>query len=220
MFFDYFCCFVLCDIVGDMDIITLLFSLAVLIISVMFHELAHGTVADRLGDPTARLAGRLTLNPLAHMELIGSFLLPLLCIISGSGFIIGWAKPIPFNPAQLKYRRWGAALVAVAGPLMNILIAVICAIGFRVLAQGAERFPFAQMLAQVVGINISLAVFNLIPIPPLDGHHILGAIFPAFKRWSDQVIGKYGLVLLIFVLLFAGSVIAPTVSFFSRLLLQ
>lgn len=203
-----------------MDIITTFFSLAILIFSIMFHELAHGTVADRLGDPTARLAGRLTLNPLVHMEMVGSFLLPLLCVISGSGFIIGWAKPVPFNPVHLKYKRWGPALVALAGPVMNILIAVVCAVGYQMITEHAGRFPFAVMLQQVVIINISLAVFNLIPIPPLDGHHILGGIFPKFKRWSDQVIGRYGVALMIFVLLFAGSFITPVIFFFANLLLQ
>lgn len=202
-----------------MDFITTLFSIVVLVISVMFHELAHGAVADRLGDPTARLAGRLTLNPLAHLEWMGSFILPLLCIISGSGFIIGWAKPVPFNPRLLKYQRWGPALVAIAGPLMNILIAVLCAIAFRLVAAHGGPVGFAQMLSVVVMVNVSLAIFNLVPLPPLDGHHILGALFERYRQWSNSLMRGYGFVIMILVILFAGSIISPVVSFFTRLLL-
>ena len=202
-----------------MDILTTLFSIVILVVSVMFHELAHGTAADRLGDPTPRLRGRLTLNPFAHLELLGSFVVPLICIISGSGFIIGWAKPVPFNAAQLKNKRWGPAIVAAAGPAMNLVIAVLCAIVFRIVSATGFNPSFADMLVQVVTINVSLAVFNLIPVPPLDGHHILGAIIPGFKRWSDQLMGRYGLVLLVLVLLVTGSIIGPAVAFISKLLL-
>lgn len=202
-----------------MDALTILFSIVILVVSVMFHELAHGTAADRLGDPTPRLSGRLTLNPLAHLELVGSFLVPLVCILSGSGFIVGWAKPMPFNAAHLKYKRWGPAIVAAAGPAMNLMIAVLCAVIFRIVNATGLNVSFATMLVQVVVINVSLAVFNLIPIPPLDGHHILGGIVPGFKRWSDRVMARYGLVLLVLVLLVAGSVIAPVVAFIARILL-
>lgn len=199
---------------------TAIFSIVILILSIMFHELAHGTVADRLGDPTPRLMGRLTLNPFAHLEWLGSFVVPLLCIVSGTGFIIGWAKPVPFNLAQIKYKRWGPAMIAVAGPLMNIAIALLCTLVFRVVYATGLNASFVTLLAQVVVINISLAVFNLIPIPPLDGHHILGSLFPSFKIWSDRVTARYGIILLVIVLFFAGSVISPVVAFVSRILLS
>ena len=202
-----------------MDITTAIFSIIILIISVMFHELAHGTVADKLGDPTPSLAGRLTLNPIAHMELVGSFLLPLLCIISGSGFIIGWAKPVPFNPSYFKNKRWGPAMVAAAGPIANILIALVSAAAFRIGASHANFIFAAKLFAMVATINISLAVFNLIPIPPLDGHHILGAVFPNYKKWSDNLMRGYGMILLVIVILIGGSLIAPVIEFFVRLLL-
>ncbi len=203
-----------------MNILTTIFSIIILVISVMFHELAHGTVADRLGDPTPSLAGRLTLNPFAHLEWLGSFIVPLLCIISGTGFIIGWAKPVPFNPNNLKYKRWGPAMVAVAGPLMNILIAVICAIIFRVTATSNSLGLIAQLMSMVVVINISLAVFNLIPVPPLDGHHLLGALIPTFKTWSQKMMqAGYGLILLVIVMFLASSVIAPIISFIATKLL-
>lgn len=204
-----------------MDITTSIFLILILIISVMFHELAHGTMADWLGDPTPRLAGRLTLNPFAHLEWVGSFFLPLLCILSGTGFIIGWAKPVPFNPNFLKYKRWGAALVAVAGPVTNMLIAGICAIIFRftISSPSVNVQSFAGLLGLIVTVNITLAIFNLIPIPPLDGHHILGAIVPAFRRWSERALRSYGFVILILVLLFAGSFIMPITQFFTHVLL-
>lgn len=194
-----------------MDIVTTLFLVIILIVSIVFHELAHGAVADWLGDPTARLAGRLTLNPLSHLEWMGSFILPFLCIVSGSGFIIGWAKPVPFNPHLLRNRRWGPALVAVAGPLVNIFFAVLGAIAFRLLGN--------PILFLITTVNISLFVFNLIPLPPLDGHHILGALFPKYQAWSNRLMHGYGFVIMILVILFAGSFISPIISFISNLLL-
>ncbi len=203
-----------------MDITTTLFSIIILIVSIIFHELAHGAMADYLGDPTPGMSGRLTLNPVAHMELVGSFLLPLLCIISGSGFIIGWAKPVPFNPGYFKDKRWGPALVAIAGPAMNIVIAGIFATVFRVVAASHDSvIPTMIILSGVVVINVSLAVFNMVPVPPLDGHHILGAIFPKYRNWATRVMQSYGLILLIVVIFFAGSVIGPIVSFLARMML-
>ncbi len=195
-----------------MDIVTTLFLIIILIISIVFHELAHGAVADWLGDPTARLAGRLTLNPISHMEWLGSVILPALCILSGSGFIIGWAKPVPFTVRLLKNQRWGPALVAVAGPLTNILFAILGAIAFHITGN--------QLLVLIVTINISLFVFNMIPLPPLDGHHILGALFPKYQSWSHRLMHGYGFVIMILVILFAGSFISPIVSSISNLLLR
>jgi Zn-dependent protease len=203
-----------------MDFVMIIFSIIILIVSIIFHELAHGTVADWLGDPTARLAGRLTLNPVSHMEWLGSVILPLLCIISGSGFIIGWAKPVPFNEKLLKYKRFGPALVAFAGPLMNIIIALCAAAMYHLAASRPALTAAAPILVGITMINISLAVFNLLPIPPLDGHHIIGALFPKYKTWSQSLMGGYGFVILIAVIFFAGSFITPVVTFFSQLLLM
>jgi Zn-dependent protease len=202
-----------------MSVITSVFLIIILIISIILHELAHGVAADWLGDPTARLAGRLTLNPIPHMELVGSFLLPLLCIISGTGFVIGWAKPVPFNGRLLKYQRVGPALVAVAGPLVNIFLALGATLAFHLLG-GRVVVGVTDVLAMITMVNVSLAVFNLLPIPPLDGHHIIGAIFPKYKMWANALMGRYGLVILIAVIFFAGSFISPIVSFFNHLLLS
>lgn len=186
----------------------------------MFHELAHGIVADRLGDPTPSLAGRLTLNPLAHLEWVGSFLVPLLCVVTGTGFIIGWAKPVPFNPRYFSHPRIGPALVAAAGPLTNIIIAILFSGVFKWFGNTAGNPAFLQMIAMVVIINGSLAVFNLMPIPPLDGHHIIGALVPAYRTWSERIMIRYGMIVMVVAILVASSCIAPIVSFFIRILLQ
>lgn len=202
-----------------MDTVTIIFSIVILILSIMFHELAHGTVADRLGDPTARLRGRLTLNPFAHLELVGSFIVPLMCIVSGAGFIVGWAKPVPFTVAHLKYKRWGPAIVAAAGPAMNLAIAIICAVLFRFIYASGLNMSLASLLAQVVVVNISLAIFNLLPVPPLDGHHILGSIIPRFREWSDRVMRQYGIIMLVGILLVAGRLVGPLVAWLAQILL-
>ncbi len=202
----------------SMEPVTVIFSIVIVIASVIFHELAHGTMADYLGDRTARFAGRLTLNPLKHLEWVGSFFVPLLCVITGSGFIIGWAKPVPFNPQNLKYKRWGPALVAAAGPLVNIIIAIITSIIIKFSIATASS-AFIQMMITVLAINIALAVFNLMPLPPLDGHHILGAIFPRYQRWSVQFMEKFGIFGLIVVIFILASFISPVIRFFINLLL-
>ncbi len=199
-----------------MDFVTTIFSIAILICSIMFHELAHGTVAHWLGDPTARLSGRLTINPIRHLEWIGSFFVPLLCIISGSGFIIGWAKPIPFNPQFFKNKRWGEALVAIAGPSINSIFAIIGAIILRIPSLMITS-SLQYSIATIVVVNIALAVFNLIPVPPLDGHHVVGAIFPWYQKWSNSLMQQYGIVIIILVIFLAGSLVDPIISFFINL---
>jgi len=201
-----------------MNAVTILFSIAILIISVIFHELAHGAAADALGDPTPRLAGRLTLNPLSHADMIGSVVLPILCVISGSGFLIGWAKPVPFNPKYFTHPRRDQALVAAAGPAMNLVIVGIAAAAFHA-AAAYGMVPLTQILTVVVIANLSLAIFNLIPIPPLDGHHLLGSLIPRYRAWSDRVMAGYGLMVLILFIFLAGSFIGPIIFFFTRLIL-
>ena len=151
-------------------------SVAVLIISASLHEAAHGYAALWLGDPTAKLAGRLTMNPLRHLDPLGSVLVPAILAMLGSPILFGWAKPVPYNPYNLTNRRWGEALVAVAGPLSNILLAGVFAIAFRIGAMSLSP-ALATFFGVVVLVNLALAAFNLMPIPPLDGSKILASFF-------------------------------------------
>ena len=158
-----------------MDVFGVVFLVAVIVMSVVIHEVMHGVAADWLGDPTARLQGRLTLNPIPHLDLFGSIILPILTALSPGGFFFGWAKPVPYNPYNLRRApMWGEAIVAAAGPASNLALALVS--GFLIRLQ---IFPdMVEMLMYVVAINVSLTVLNLIPIPPLDGSKILGAILP------------------------------------------
>lgn len=154
----------------------LVFLLVILIISVILHEVAHGYMANWLGDPTARLQGRLTLNPLSHIDPVGSVLLPALLVFAHSPMLIGYAKPVPYNPYNLR-GRYAEALVAFAGPGTNILLALI--FGLLVRFGGvAMSAPMLDAFSGIVYINLVLALFNLIPFPPLDGSKVLSGILP------------------------------------------
>lgn len=192
----------------------IVFSIIVLLFSVVIHEVSHGYVADRLGDPTARLAGRLTLNPARHLDLFGSIILPLILVILQTGIIFGWAKPVPYNPYNLKNPDRDSALIAIAGPISNFTIAIIFSIFLKVsiaLASTIPLFTFAAALSvQVILINIVLAVFNLVPIPPLDGSKILFA----FLRPGSQVrmfLEQYGMFLVIAFIFFGFRIITPII---------
>ena len=188
----------------------------ILIISIILHELAHGYAADRMGDPTPRLAGRLTLNPMVHIDWFGSVLLPALLIFSGAPFVLGWAKPVPFNPHYLDNKKWGGALVALAGPLTNIALALV----FAAALQWIPLSPFMSTVAiGVVVTNIALAIFNLIPIPPLDGHHILFAVLPEKYDRLKQTLRNHSFLILIVFVLFVWQIISPLIMYLSRLLL-
>ena len=208
-----------------MDLLTI-FGLIILIFSIIVHEVAHGYAAHWLGDPTARLQGRLTLNPLPHIDPIGSILLPGILMLSHAPIMIGWAKPVPFNPYNLRNQRWGEAIVAGAGPLTNISIAIIFALTIRFGGNiTALSTDFIQLASLVVYINLLLALFNLIPIPPLDGSKVLKSVLPfraamSFSR-LEALGGQSGLLL--FAVLFAFMYIAwpffyAILSFFYSLL--
>jgi len=168
--------------------------LPAVVLGLTFHEFAHGWVADRLGDRTARYMGRLTVNPAAHVDPIG------LLLLFFAGF--GWAKPMPVNPYNLRVDpRQGMLLVSLAGPVTNMLLAVISAVVFGALI-GLNLPYFREIMQYMIHINIVLAVFNLIPIPPLDGSKILAGILPGRQGWLDQL-EHYGAILLI-ILLFTG----------------
>lgn len=182
----------------------LIVGLVVLIYSAILHEIAHGFVADRLGDPTARLAKRLTLDPRPHIDPMMSIILPFLLIFSGSPVIFGAAKPVPVDPFNLQEGRKDLALVSLAGPLTNILLAITAAILFKILDAIPILFPsfIGLFLYMVVQYNLLLAVFNLIPIPPLDGSKIFAMLLPERQAASYLAIGSIGMFILFFLLFF------------------
>lgn len=185
------------------------FVYVVIIISAIFHEYAHGWVAFRLGDPTAKMAGRLSFNPLVHMDLLGTVILPLFLLFT-SGAFIGWAKPVPYNPFLLKDRRFGSLKVGIAGPLANLVLALVFGLFLRILLNSSiisGVFSLFSTLPFLVGlfvyINIFLALFNLIPIPPLDGSKIVMDLLPSSRFFIMQTsfIGIFlALILAIFFL--------------------
>jgi Zn-dependent protease len=186
----------------------IIFVIVILILSVVMHEVSHGYAAQMLGDPTARLAGRLTLNPVKHIDPLGSVIIPAILVLTGSSFLIGWAKPVPYNPFNLRNAKWGEAIVAGAGPATNLLIAFV----FGMLVRFGSFSPdFMQLAGYVVFINILLAFFNLIPIPPLDGSKVLKALLPynlAYKyEGLMQNIMQYGFVATFFFLFIFISVL-------------
>ncbi len=188
-----------------------IFQIAILIFSVVVHEFSHGYAAYRLGDNTAKYAGRLNLNPINHLELFGSFLLPAMSYLLG-GFIIGWAKPVPFNPYNLRNQRWGEAIVAFAGPLSNILIALFFGILIRLSILSSLGESFLYIGTVIVFINLILAVFNLMPIPPLDGSKILFSVLPYNMGYVRNWMEQNGIFILIFFIFFMWRFIIPLVG--------
>jgi len=180
----------------------------VLLFSVIIHEVAHGYVALLNGDPTARMLGRITLNPAPHIDPVGTIILPLLLLISHAGIIFGWAKPVPVNPLNYRNYRWGEFAVSAAGPVSNLVLAAIFSIMLRM---GLANPGLMKLAYFGVSINIFLALFNLIPIPPLDGSHILALFLPReLARLYDhlQPVG-FVLILILFYTGILGAIIMP-----------
>lgn len=186
-----------------------------LIFSVVIHEMAHGYAANWLGDPTARLAGRLSANPLVHLDPFMSVILPAMLVLTGSPLLFGAAKPVPYNPYNLTNQKWGEAIVAAAGPASNFVLAII----FALLVRNYELFSLSQtfimLSVQIVGLNIFLGLFNLVPIPPLDGSKILPRLLPfslsmkyeGFRRTLEHNAGLgFMLVIFLFVFVFSGPI--------------
>ncbi len=192
------------------------FQIIVLIFSAIVHEYMHGWMAYRLGDSTAKDAGRLTFNPLAHLEWFGSFFLPLVMIITNMPFVFGWAKPVPYNPYNLTDRKYGGAKVALAGPLGNLIIALFFGLVLRFLPMAS--ITFIGLISLIVYINLVLMVFNLVPIPPLDGSKILAAFLPERLRTRYLNSEKYGFILVILFVMLAGQIIIPVVEFLYRII--
>lgn len=196
-----------------------IFYIFVLIMSIVIHEVAHGYSAYLLGDDTARLSGRLTLNPLKHLDPFGSVILPLLLFISTSGsFLIGWARPVPYNPMNLRNGRRGNMIVAFSGIAMNLLLAVIFGLLIRFApALGLPLYnpffihPFYKISTIIVMLNLVLALFNLIPIPPLDGSKILFSLLPIRYRYIENFLERFGILFLLFFIIFLWGQVSPIV---------
>ncbi len=193
--------------------LTSIFGLIILIFSIVIHEVAHGVMANYLGDPTAKYAGRLTLNPIPHIDPLGSVFLPLILWITSSPVLFGWAKPVPYNPYNLKDQKYGPALVSAAGPGSNLLIALIFGILIRVLIafapMSAALVTFIGLLSYIVLINIFLAIFNLVPIPPLDGSKILYAILPDSANNIKMLLEQWGMFLLLIFIFSLSDLLMP-----------
>lgn len=182
----------------------------------MAHELSHGYMADFLGDPTARLAGRLTINPLKHLDIYGSIIVPI--ITSFFGFTFGWAKPVPYNPYNLKNKRSGEFLIAIAGPGMNLLIALVFGIFIRLMAGNPGAISFLEIAAYIVVINIVLTIFNLIPIPPLDGSKLLFAMMPHQYSRTRAMLEAYSPILVLIVVFFLWHFLMPVIPWIFKLI--
>jgi Zn-dependent protease len=204
-----------------LDLHLFLIEFAILIASLTIHEAAHAITADRLGDPTARLLGRVSLNPVVHIDPIGTILLPVLSMFSPIP-LLGWAKPVPVNLSHLRHPRRDFMIIAAAGPISNFLQAIAIAVVYRALFDPYSPDFLARVLAFAVQMNLMLAFFNLIPIPPLDGGNVLAGLVPeSAARVLDQI-RQFGFIAL-YALMLSGmlnTLIVPPTDFFWRLLLR
>src|SRR4029453_11192387 len=200
-----------CTPLPDIDFARVFIAFIVLLFSLTVHETAHAWTADRLGDPTARLLGRVSLNPIVHADPIGTVLFPLLAMLGAAPFLIGWAKPVPVNVQRLRHGRRDYMLVAAAGPLSNLVLAVVASIALGLLTVSPMRpgepngsAPLAALLSQAVTMNLLLAVFNMIPIPPLDGGNVLSGLLPINLAVVFNRLRPYGFILLYALMLTGG----------------
>jgi len=196
-----------------------IFTLVVFIYSVVIHEVSHGLAAQALGDNTARDLGRLSLNPIKHIDPIGSVILPIfLLFISSGGFAFGYAKPVPYNPLNLRDQRYGPIKVAMAGPASNIVIALVFGIIVRFFSNSIGP-DISNLFASIVFINLILAVFNLMPIPPLDGHWVLFTLLPRKYDAFRMFMYRYGVFMFVFFILFIYPLIFPVIPWLAKLII-
>lgn len=211
-----------------MAIFSIIIYLFVLLFSVILHEISHGKVADELGDPTARLSGRLTLNPLPHIDLFGSIIVPLTLLMSGSGFFIAWAKPVPIDPYNLKDPRKDSALISLAGPATNLILAIVSSVLLYLFKFIGLPFLFiiGPILIIIIRINLMLGVFNLLPIHPMDGFKIVQGILPEKKAHEWQQLQGFGMIFLILLIFpingssMISNILFPIVDFLTNLLVS
>ena len=204
------------EIGGAMDISLMIWAIVVLVFSVILHEVSHGWIALKFGDRTAGFAGRLTLNPIPHLDLFGSIILPAILIFTGSPIMLGWAKPVPVNPDNFRNYRWGTFWVSIAGIATNLCLALVFGLAIRLLVtfgmidvSGSEPGRLFAMLCLPVIINLFLAVFNLVPIPPLDGFNVFASLFGVIEK-AQAAIARFGLAW--FVVLFVLLWVSPIIS--------
>jgi Zn-dependent protease len=190
------------------DINYVITSVLALVVAVTLHEYAHALMGYALGDVTAKREGRLSLNPLAHIDPVMTLAMPMMLILLGSPVVFAAAKPVPFNPWALRWGRWGAALVALAGPLTNLLLAVIFGLAMNLVSLSS---PMAGLFLTMVVINVGLFVFNMIPFPPLDGSRVLYAVAPSLRELLDRI-ESMGMVIMFLILFLGYSLISPIIS--------
>ena len=199
-----------------MDIQIIIFQIIVLIFSAIIHEYMHGWMADYLGDTTAKDAGRLTLNPLPHIDPFGSILVPAILVLTNAGFVFGWAKPVPYNPYNLRDKKYGGAKVAAAGPLANLMTALFFGLILRFFPM--PNMTLAILLSIIVQINLLLMIFNLVPIPPLDGSKVIMPFLPHSVQQKFAQLERYGMILVILFIMVGFSIIIPIINFLFRLI--
>ena len=203
-----------------MDLIIFLITLFIFLYSVILHEIFHGLAAEVLGDPTPRLSGRISLNPIVHLDPLGSIIIPLFLLISGSNIVFGWAKPVPINYFNLKDKKYGMAKVALAGPAANFILALIFGLILRFIPFSNSQFSqnLSLIFSQICWVNLLLAFFNLVPIPPLDGSHILFT-FLSFKYQNIKIfLIRYQIFILLFFIVFCFPFLGILVRFVFRLI--
>jgi Zn-dependent protease len=201
-----------------MDATNTFFFIAILIMSVVIHEVSHGFVALRFGDRTALYAGRLTLNPLKHLDMFGSILLPLLLVLTHAPFLFGWAKPVPYNPNNLTNRKWGTMAVASAGILANLFVAILFGLILRFSINNVVSASFVSIISSIVLINLGLAIFNLVPIPPLDGSKILFSLLPGSFYSVVSFFEQYSFILIVIFIVFFADYLYPILTFLFQLI--
>lgn len=206
-----------------MDIVSQLVAFVIVLASLTVHEWAHAWTADRFGDPTARLLGRISFNPMVHIDLFGTIILPLLAIFSGLP-ILGWAKPVPVNTSRLGHPKRDFMIVAAAGPASNLVLALLAAVAFRALggAQATGDSAMTTLLIMAVQINVLLAVFNMLPIPPLDGGNVLAGLLPDSMSGLLHGLRAYGFLVLYGLMLtgiLSRLIMPPTLTLMRLLLL-